>query len=186
MLWGMDNDYHHLQTRKLKFREMKCLARGCTDIHMPVLLKCEARQFWCQSPTPTRSRQHHSTWSSTTLFTHLSLSSESSRLLKRSDSSQISGCDTVQESKEVLAWVTSDQALQHRTYSPLCRWQSLGVLVWGYDECALQPLRTGLRAYGWTGFYHECPTRSSHRTCTWRWPLLRTYRQPQVGMGIPS
>lgn len=39
MLRGMDNDYHHLQTRKLKFREMKYLACGCTDIHMPVLLK---------------------------------------------------------------------------------------------------------------------------------------------------
>lgn len=41
----MDNDYHHLQTRKLKFGEMKYLACGCTDTHMPVLLKFEARQF---------------------------------------------------------------------------------------------------------------------------------------------
>lgn len=138
MLWGMDNDYHHLQTRKLKFREMKCLARGCTDIHMPVLLKCEARQFWCQSPTPTRSRQHHSTWSSTTLFTHLSLSSESSRLLKRSDSSQISGCDTVQESKEVLAWVTSDQAPQ------LGQWQESSTLLFGRWDGVWPAIHHGL------------------------------------------
>lgn len=138
MLWGMDNDYHHLQTRKLKFKEMKCLARGYTDIHMPVLLKCEARQFWCQSPTPTRSRQHHSTWSSTILFTHLSLSTESSRLLKRSDSSQISGCDTVQESKEVLAWVTSDQALQ------LGQWQESSTLLFGRWDGVWPAIHHGL------------------------------------------
>ena len=94
MLWGMDDDYHHLQTRKLKFSEMKCLAHGCTDLHMPMLLKSEVRQFWCQSPSPTRSHQHHSIWSSTILFTHLPLFTESSQLLKSSDSLQLSGCDT--------------------------------------------------------------------------------------------
>lgn len=138
MLRGMDNDYHHLQTRKLKFGEMKYLACGCTDIHMPVLLKFEARQFWCQSPTPTRSRQHHSTWSSTILFTHLSLSTESSRLLKRSDSSQLSGCDTVQESKEVLTWVKSDQALQ------LGQWQESSTLLFGRWDGAGPAIHHGL------------------------------------------
>lgn len=55
MLRGMDNDYHHLQTRKLKFGdEVPCLW-VYRHTHACVAEILEARQFWCQSPTPTRA-----------------------------------------------------------------------------------------------------------------------------------